>query len=169
MYLKEDFCEIEGFKKYMISNHGYVMNIKSGRPRKATRNQQGIGIVTMFSEQGGFYTKSVSRLVADSFLPNPYDPAVFNSVINLDGDRTNADVRNLMWRPRWFAIQYHRQFEYDDFNIEHIPFRDRETGEEFPNFVAACTKFGLYFVDIIKSCDFEQPTFPTGQQFEWVR
>ena len=167
--MKEEFAELEGFNLYQVSNYGYVINIKTGRQRKTTVNQQGIGMVSLRHDNLRIYTMSVSKLVADAFLYNEYDPEIFNTVINLDGDRANAHLHNLMWRPRWFAIKYHRQFGYTDFRISDLPFQDRETREEFRNFKEACTRYGLYFIDVINSCDFHKPVFPTQQQFRWIR
>lgn len=167
--MKEQFLEVDDLSNYQVSNYGYLVNVRTKRERKISRNQQGIGMVSVQDDHHRMRTFSISKLVADRFLWNDHDPTIFDSVINLDGDRTNAHVENLMWRPRWFAVKYHRQFQYPDFNLPYIPFMEERTGERFTNFREACTKYGLIFNHIMTSCDNGPGTFPTGQNFVWDR
>lgn len=167
--MREEWIELEDFPNFAVSNTGQVVNIKSGNTRKIVRNQQGIGMVTLPDAAGKYRTISVSKAVALAFLPEGYDEEIWNTPINLDGDRANANVENLLWRPRWFAIKYHKQFFYPDFNLVRLPLREINTGERFENIREACVKYGLYFNNVISSCSNGPAVFPTWQEFEWIR
>ena len=67
------------------------------------------------------YKRSVALLVAKAFLKQPSE--FFDTPINLNGDRLDNQVINLMWRPRWFAIKYNRQFREPILSIFRLRFR----------------------------------------------
>jgi hypothetical protein len=92
----------------------------------------------------------------------------FDTPINLDGDRFNCCLQNLMWRPRWFAVQYNRQFrERYDRPIE-VPLKAADTKEVFPNSLAAAIRYGLLERDVVLSIEHNTLTWPTYQKFEVV-
>lgn len=160
--MKEDWIELNDFPQYAVSNHGYVVNLKTGVIRKATSNYQGIAKVTI-SNEGRLYTKAIGVLVATAFLKPARD--IFNTVISLDGNRMNCHVENLMWRPRWFAIRYHRQFFEATFCLSTMATELMDTGEIFNNLKEPAMKYGLLARDIAHSSVNEGRVFPTGQQF----
>lgn len=114
----------------------------------ATRvNRQGIVMVNVMSDEGQ-KTRSVALFVAQAYLAPP--PEEYNSIIYLDGDRTNCSARNLAWRPRWYATRYHKMFKEDPYNMSVMI---EETGEVFPLLRDACVKYGLdekyTYIDIL--------------------
>lgn len=154
--------QIKDFPDYAISSHGEVKTIKTGKLRLLSRNQFGVLKVTL-SRGCLLYTRSVPVLVADAFLPKEFE--TFNSLIHLDGKKDNSDLDNLMRRPRWFAIKYHKQFERPDFHYRGKGFEVRDTGERFVSFYDACSKYGLLAFDIRCSMLMGDPVFPTKQRF----
>ncbi len=103
--MTEIWRPIEAFPGYSVSDHGRIRADKSGRILQLNLNQYGLVQVGLMRE-GVQYHRSVPLLVARAFLEPPFEP--FDTPINLDGDRHNNHVDNLVWRPRWFAIRYNQ-------------------------------------------------------------
>lgn len=163
--MDEEWDSIPEFPGYAISSYGRLVDERSGRNMVAGKNQQGLPSFG-FNKEGIQYRRSVAVLVANTFVPKP-DDDMFNTPINLDGDRTNNRADNLMWRPRWFAIAYHKQFNHPHQGFI-VPIRDVDTGEEFPTSWEAAIKFGLLDVKILVSVVNETSLFPTRQRFEVI-
>jgi len=158
----EEWRPIHEFFGYSVSDHGRVLNTRTGRIMALNENQKSLVIVGLV--QGGVqYKRTVSHLVAKAFLPEPPHEA-FDSVINLDGDRYNNYAINLAWRPRWFALKYHAQFR-NRIAGQGIPIADMETGEEFINVWDAVIKYGLLIQDAIESINHQTVVWPTNQRF----
>lgn len=104
----EVWDDVSGFPGYIVSDQGQVCNERTGRMLTQTVNQQGIVRVGLVKD-GVQYKCSVSLLVANRFSEPPYATRC-NTIIHKDGDRLNNRYDNLAWRPRPFAIQYHKQF-----------------------------------------------------------
>jgi hypothetical protein len=166
----ENWAEIPGFPDYSVSDQGRVVNENSGKFMALARNQQGYRIAFL-RQNGRQYTRSVTTLVAEAFVPQ--DPARphFNSIIHLDGNKDNLRFTNLERRPRWFVIKYHKQFEHFRFHGKlhpmgiEIPVIDLTTGEIFDNSSFAAIKYGLLELDVVKSVNNREGTFPYGREF----
>lgn len=161
----ETWQRLDYFPNYSVSDQGRVRNDKTGRILTQVVNQQGIPSVSLYRD-GKQHRLSVIRLVAHSFLtPHPYE--AFDTPINLDGDRLNNAVTNLLWRPRWFAMAYHKQFRhprhYHDDPIEEI-----HTGERFNNVWEVAKKYGLIAVEVKVSTITHRTVWPTSQSFRLV-
>lgn len=156
---------IADFPTYSISDEGYVRHNDLGHILKHQVNQQGIPHVGLVSSHDGIqYKRGIALLVAKAFLPPPV-PLHFDTPINLDGDRFNNHIDNLMWRPRWFAIKYHKQFKNTDRGFV-VPIIDTTTGERFDNSFEAAVKYGLLDKEIALAFFNRTYVFPTGQRFE---
>jgi len=153
---------IEEFPGYSVSYFGSVRNDDTGRSMALTKNQHGIVQVGLM-RNGVQYKRGVALLVAKAFLPPPIS-SVFNTPINLDGDRSNNHIENLMWRPRWFAIFYHRQF-YNGKRGFREPVIDVKTNEWFPNSWEAAIKYGLLDREIMIATLNRTYVWPTYQEF----
>lgn len=162
----EDWEYIEGFPMYMISNLGEVRNIKTGRLLHITKSSRGGSKVGLVFD-GVQYSRSVRTLVADAFLPDKTD--IFNTAINRDGDKTNNHISNLVWRPRWFAVKYARQFVVDYANADRGPIQDVESGLVYFTVREAAIENGLLFKEVFGSCLSGESVFPTWQTFDWLR
>jgi len=166
--MEEIWQEHPYFTNYKISNHGSVMNKVTGRRLVPSVNAQGILKISL-RKGDVLLTRSIAVMVADLYLP-PSDNEAFNSIIQLDGNRKNCRADNLMRRPRWFAILYHRQFAPERYTwYKRIPWGviDQATGEEFPSIIDAAVKYGLLFERVYLSAanQGEESVFPTWQRF----
>jgi hypothetical protein len=161
----EEWNKLEEFPDYSISNLGRVRNMKTGRYMALTRNQQGIVMVGLF-RNGRLYKRSISLLVAHAYLEQPKEP--FTTPINLDGDRTNNEAANLMWRPRWFAYAYHRQFKRAYPHTIRRPIMDMESHEISENSLECTKRYGLLERDLVLSILNNTVTWPTYQLFRVV-
>lgn len=161
--LLEEWAPIREFDNYLISNHGRVQNRDTERIMSLTVNQRGIVMAGLF--KGGVqYKRSVTRLVANEFLPAP-EPRTFDTPINLDGDRLNNHVDNIMWRPHWFAWKYHSQFKRRYVNAIRVPIMDMKTGDRYADSLDAASKFGLLEEDLVLAILNATFVWPTFQQF----
>jgi hypothetical protein len=159
----DDWVPVEDFPGYSVNPLGQVRKDSSGRLLHVRLNQYGVPYVGLMREWRQCI-RSLPRLVATAFLPMPN--AIFDTPINLDGDRTNCAVDNLMWRPRWYAIYYANQFkERYDHPIE-VPVRAIETEEVFGNSLEAACRYGLLEREVVLSILNKTPTWPTYQMFE---
>jgi len=130
-----------------------------------TMNQLGI-VQVGFSKNGRYFKRAVAPLVAHAFIPRPLGP--FDTPINLDGDRSNNFVENLMWRPRWFAVKYHKQFKRSTSNRTSYPVMDTKSGEIFPSEFDAAITFGLLVDDLRHAIANRTYVWPTYQVFDYI-
>lgn len=158
----EEWRVVAEFPEYSISNLGRVMNNHTGRILVLTQNQYGV-LQAGFFLDGVQYKRGVAKLVANNFLDPSALPA-FDTPINLDGDRTNNAVYNLMWRPRWFAVKYHQQFKHYRTGIK-TPIVEVKTGETFKNSFEAAKTFGLLDKEIYVATMNNTYVWPTYQVF----
>lgn len=158
----ERWKRIKRFPEYSVSDHGRIRADRSGRILSLNENQSGLIQVGLMRD-GLQYHRSVPLLVAKAFIRPPAGP--FDTPINLDGDRRNNHVKNLMWRPRWFAIKYNQQFRYPPENSILAPIEDLKTGEISRNSFECATRYGLLERDLILSIINRTYVWPTYQEF----
>jgi NUMOD4 motif len=158
----EEWKTIEHFPEYSVSNYGQVRTNKSGRILQLNINQYGLLQVGLMKD-GVQRHRSVPLLVAKAFLPEL--PGPFDTPINLDGDRFNNHVDNLLWRPRWFAIRYNQQFRYPYDSPILSPIIDLVTGDISENSFECAKKYGLLERDVVLSIASRTYVWPTYQQF----
>lgn len=162
--MEERWRPIRHFPSYSVSDLGQIRNDNTGRILSQSYNQNHVPQVGLMRDGKQFH-RSVPKLVALAFIPHPLGP--FDTPINLDGDRANNRVENLMWRPRWFAVEYNRQFR--------IPYHDpilypilevQEDGEVFyENSFHCATVNGLLEKDVVLSILNNTVVWPTYQAF----
>lgn len=162
------WVELKDFPGYSVSHDGFVRNDKTGRYMMNIPNQRGMTYVCL-TRNKTHINRSVARLVAETFLPEPENDT-FDTPINRNGDRMDNHVDNLMWRPRWFAMRFHRQMVMWG-TAGRIPLLDPRSGKVFPNVRAVAAEFGLLPVEIHASAMYkgkgEYQCWPTGQHFRF--
>jgi hypothetical protein len=161
--MSERWKEISHFPGYSVSDHGRIRADKSGRILALNVNQFGLLQVGLM-RNGIQFHRSVPLLVASAFIPQESEP--FDTPINLDGNRLNNHVSNLVWRPRWFAIKYNQQFK-KELNEPISPHRivDLKTREISENSFACATRYGLLEKDLVFSIINRTYVWPTYQEF----
>lgn len=162
----DNWQPIEGFSGYSINPLGQVRRDANNRYVAPRFNQDGVPYVGLMRNWGQC-TRSLPRLVAHTFIPQ--HNAVFDTPIQIDGDRSNCRVDNLMWRPRWYAVHYNRQFS--DARYPHpieVPVRVAGEDQTFPNSLTAACTFGLLEREVVLSVLNHIPAWPTYQYFELV-
>lgn len=161
-----EWIALEDFPGYSINILGQVMNEDTNRVMAMTKNQHHVIQVGLMRD-GLQHKRAVGLLVAKLFLPTP-EPPTFNTVINLDGNRSNNHVENLMWRPRWFAVRYHKQF-FNDRRGFLEPIIEIHTEERFKNSWQAAIKYGLLDREILTATLNRTYVWPTYQEFRTVK
>ena len=101
--MKEIFKDIKNYEGlYQVSNLGRVYSIRNNKILKPKLNKCGYLSVNL-KYKGSHVTKSIHRLVAEAFIPNPND---FPQVNHKDEDKTNNCVDNLEWCTAKYNINY---------------------------------------------------------------
>lgn len=165
METEELWKVIRDFPKYSVSTTGRVRRDESGRILAQSPNQYGVVSVGLMRGNTQF-RRSVPLLVAKAFIPHPFGP--FDTPINLNGNRYDNRIENLVWRPRWFAVQYNHQFKEPYGYPITRPLRDVKTEIEYENSWDVATKHGLLEKDVVLSILNNTVTWPTYQSFEVI-
>lgn len=93
--MKEVFKDLEEYPGYMISNYGNIVSFKRDVFKSVKRQRNKHYIFVTLSINGSSKSRSVSKLVAQTFnLPNPLN---LKQVRNIDGDVNNCKIDNLQW------------------------------------------------------------------------
>lgn len=154
---------IPAFPEYVVSDGGLVCHVRRHHPLLPSLNKKTGHVSVCMQRDGRSYNRSLALLVAKAFLPDP-PLETFNTPIHLNGDRTNNEVTNLMWRPLWFARKYIEQFHNNQRGFK-VPVEIIETGEQFPNSWEAAIKYGLIDRQILIATFSNRTVWPTGQTF----
>lgn len=163
--MNELWKDIVDFRDYSVSDWGNIKSKKTGRLLIVYATISGLAQVGMMRD-GTQCHRSVPLLVARAFIIQPR-PA-FDTPINLDGDRFNNRVDNLCWRPRWFAVKYHLQFQRPyPYRIKY-PIEDMDSGEITSNSLECAKRYGLLEEDLVDSIISRTYTWPTNQRFRVV-
>lgn len=154
-----------GFSRYSVSTEGDVRNDESMHILRQSYNQAGLLKVGLLHDLRDRQTSiGVALLVASQFLPGRTEN--FNTPININGHRADNRVRNLAWRPLWFAREYHRQFLKKTYflkrPIREVLIEDRD----FANYHEAVVAYGILAKDIHMDIFNRTGVFPGGHRFE---
>ena len=84
---------IKDFENYTISPKGVIQNVRTGKVLKHHVNENGYVYASLWKNNRGS-TRSIHRLVALTFIPNPNNKPFVN---HIDADRSNPDSSNLEW------------------------------------------------------------------------
>lgn len=158
-----DWTLVRGFPLYSVNTLGQVRRDDFDRLVTPQANQTNSVYVPLMRDHK-LHQRSLALIVARAFLPPPVPP--FNTPINLDGDRWNCHVDNLMWRPLWFARKYHRQFREPYESPINTPLKARDDKEVFGGSFEAACRYGLLERDVVLSVYHNTYAWPTYQIFE---
>ena len=101
--MKEIWKDIIGFEGiYEISNLGRIRRIKTGRILSTRRYDGWYITVTLYKDKKR-YGKLLHRLVAETFVPNPYNLPEVN---HIDEDKTNNRADNLEFCDHKYNVSY---------------------------------------------------------------
>lgn len=85
----------EGFHGYFVDELGNVFSNKRGNMVKLKQQKTKNGYMKIcLHENGCVITRSVHRIVAKAFIPNPNNYPIIN---HIDGNKSNNNVLNLEW------------------------------------------------------------------------
>lgn len=160
--MNEEWREIWEFPGYSVSNAGRVRNDRKDTYMTLSATERGIIYVSL-NRRGDHFKRSVPVLVAEAFVETAKKLS-FDTPINLDGDRENNYADNLVWRPRWYAIEYYRQFRSRPDGINR-PILELKTGDVFKSSWQAAISFGLLEREIVRSIVYLTYALPTFQRF----
>jgi hypothetical protein len=163
--MAEVWTPVEGFENYSVSTYGRVRSNWSERILVTYQNQSGLVQVGLMLN-GKQYHRSVPLLVAKAFIKQPSGP--FDTPINLDGDRYNNHINNLVWRPRWFAIKFNKQFKEEYENSIQAKIEDIKTGEVTNGSLGCAMKYGLLEDEVVLAILNNTYVWPTYQKFRVV-
>lgn len=145
---EQEWATIDAFPQYEAGTHGYIRNARTERIMRTAHNQYGVLGVKLMKDGRQFH-RSVPLLIAATYL-RKQNPS-FDTPINLDGDRENNAVDNLMWRPRWHAVAYHKQFFEPYENPIHRRIIDCDTNKVYENSWDCAISNGLLESDVVLS------------------
>lgn len=160
-----EWFPIPHFPGYSINSDGQVLHNKNQRLLRPRFNQDGVPYVGLMRDWEQC-SRSLPRLVASTFLEPPTD--IFDTPIQLDGNPENCRASNLMWRPRWYAVKYKRQFKRRYDSPINEPVHAINQFESFPNSFEAACRYGLLEKEVVLSIENNTPAWPTYQEFELV-
>lgn len=108
--MEETWRNIANFEGYMISNTGKVFSTKTNKYIKLEKHNDGnyIQITVRLCKNSKYYTKIVSRLVAEAFIPNPNN---YPEVNHIDENSVNNNVDNLEWCNKLYNMNYGNRSE----------------------------------------------------------
>jgi hypothetical protein len=166
--MNEQFKRIPGFPHYVVSDLGRVINKRFDREMTRSHNAYGDPSVGMIGADNIQKRRTVKLLVADAFVERLGYP--FDTPIVLDGDRENLVASNIVWRPRWFAIEYIRQFDMylQDGWWFAGPVINETTGDFYESIVDAAIATGSLVRYIRAGIMERKPVFPTGYTFKFL-
>lgn len=156
----EEWADIEGFPRYMVSTEGRIFNKISNRNMRSSSTNYGHPKISLLTDNGR-HTRSVAFIVAKAFLDKPN--ILCDRVIYLNGDLTDFRAENLAWRPRWFGWKYSRQLKTQQpAYYRNLPVVNVSTGVRYENITEAGMSEGLLFDQIWHSTYTNNPVFPNG-------
>ena len=167
--MNEEWIDMPDYPGYAVSNLGRVMNTKLDfKILTLFRNNR--GIINVYMSCGKKQVcRSVAILVAKHWL-EPHPDRHYDTPTHKDGDRSNCRVENLVWRPRWYAVRYHKEVNDPTREIYfRYLIRCEETGEIFKNSREVSRAYGALEWDIINNITRPRILYMYPHNFEIVK
>lgn len=165
--MKEIWKDIKGYEGYyQVSNTGLVKRlpgIKCKTERILCYGTQKTGYKYVnLSKDNKPYTKRVHRLVAETFIPNPYNLPQVN---HKDEDKGNNNVNNLEWCNAKYNVNYGAR-NNKAIIARGIPVKCVETNIIYPSAREAARQTGIYASSISRCCNGNYG-FKTAGGYHW--
>ena len=164
--MNEEWKKIEGFPNYSVSNTGRVRNDRKDKILKPKisgkyRNYYRVGLGC--GKPVKIVNRSIHRLVASAFIPNPDNKPQVN---HINGDTFNNTVNNL----EWVTESENTTHAYRVLNRNMGRFGPKkviriEDGKVFNNIAEATTACGLKSISNICGC--LKGKRPTAGGYHW--
>lgn len=107
--MREIWKDIKGYEGlYQISNLGRVKSLRGKQKILKHNERQGYPIVQL-SNKMERHSYQIHRLVAEAFIPNPYNYKFIN---HKDENRKNYSIDNLEWCDSKYNVLYSRRKMY---------------------------------------------------------
>lgn len=84
--------DIKGFETYQITDDGRVWSKISNKWLKPSMNDRGYLVVTLIKGKNKYRIK-VHRLVAEAFIPNPYNKPCIDHINTIRNDNNKDNLR----------------------------------------------------------------------------
>lgn len=145
-YSYSDWRTPRDFPDYLVHFSGAVVDTQAGR-EVSQPISEGCHVVNLRTRktQSGITTRRVANLVAELFAERE-DPR-FDTVVFLDGNRRHHHIRNLCWRPRAYAIRYHKDL-LDQFYFASINKVVDDRDHVYANIVEAAMQNGICLSEV---------------------
>lgn len=110
------FIKIKDYPNYSINEKGQCKSVyvsKLLKPRNAGKGY----LCYQLRNENGKKNKYIHRLVAETFIPNPYNLPI---VDHIDGDKKNNCVSNLRWVTNYQNLKYYGFDKLANFSINSV-------------------------------------------------
>ena len=98
--------QIDNFDGYFVTKDGKIFSTRKTKnfiELKTNVDKKTGYVFVMFNINGKSYRKTVHRIVAKSFIPNPENKEQVN---HIDGNKQNNNISNLEWNTRSENMQH---------------------------------------------------------------
>lgn len=158
-----ELVSIEGFPNYKIDTNGNVFNAK-GKKLKQEKTNTGYLRVSLSNDTVKHQRKSVHRLVAETFIPNPNNLPQIN---HLNKNKTDNRIDNLEWCTPIDNLNYSNVIDKASV-AKFTKVKCVNTGQIYNSVKEAADSLGLHHSNIVACCNGRR-SHCGGMKWEYVK